>query len=370
MGFINRTVGKILTRHWTSKDIEKYIGSYSASFLAYARDDELRSHSASGGAVSAMLINALEQGLIDGALVSKTVIDSGRVRGEFFIATTRDEILSAQGSIYVEMKFGREALPLISNFPGKVAIVGLPCQIDIMRRHLKRNNLVKEKTVCLIALVCGHSSQKQLIDDFTVSLEQRVKNKLQAFHFRRGHWRGKYSARFVDGTEIENPFSEFSLYQNLYFWSEKKCFQCHDHFGYNADISAGDIWSIKLKDSPIKHTGIILRSEFGQRFFNESVQSGHLEANSLDIHELMEGQARTGPFHYNISARISPARRYRLILKDTVFESSHWNHRLVANMAMFNWAWSQNKRWKGLIFRVPKPILKLYLYIFKFLESF
>jgi len=48
----------------------------------------------------------------------------------------------------------------------------------------------------------------------------------------------------------------------------------------------------------------------------------------------------------------------------------HWNHCLTAEMAMFNWAWSQHPKYGKLVFKVPRPVLKAYLYLFKLLESF
>ncbi|MDP6843843.1 MAG: Coenzyme F420 hydrogenase/dehydrogenase, beta subunit C-terminal domain, partial [Rhodospirillales bacterium] len=155
-----------------------------------------------------------------------------------------------------------------------------------------------------------------------------------------------------------------------YFFSEKKCFQCIDHFGYNADISVGDVWSMHLKNDPVKHSGLLIRNRCGRDFHNLATAAGVLDSRPIDAAEIMEGQARTAPFHYNISARIGAARRCGLTLKDTVSEPVHWNHRLVANLALLNWKWSASERWAKFIFKVPRPILRAYLVFFKALESF
>ena len=46
-----------------------------------------------------------------------------------------------------------------------------------------------------------------------------------------------------------------------FFFSEKKCLACYDHYGYDADISVGDIWSYHLKNNPIKHTALVIKNE-------------------------------------------------------------------------------------------------------------
>lgn len=366
----NRFVGRLVHRDWQSADLRKYIGSFRNTYLTYAHDEALRTFSASGATVSAILIHALEAGEIDGALVCRTVVENGRVRAHYFIARSRSDILTARGSLYVELKFVTDALPQIEEFEGRLAVVGLPCHIDILRRRMKRDLPFANKIKVLIALVCGHSSKAELIDNVTARLTRDEGCDLAAFHFRKGHWRGISTATLSDGRAVEFPFARFSLYQNLYFWSEKKCFQCTDHFAYNADISAGDIWSIELKNSPIKHTSIITRTDAGQAFFDSAVSSGRLQVAPVSAGDIMQGQARTAPFHYNLTARLFAARRGGLTLKDTVHEPVHWNHRLVAEMAMFNWRWSQSARWSKYIFKVPKPLMRAYLLMFKALESF
>ena len=224
--YINTLVGYATRRQWDQQTINKYIGDVKDVFLTHSQDASIRTRSASGASVSAMLIHWLETGAIDGAVVCKTVVQEGRARGKFYVATSRQGVLESQGSLYVEVKFAREVLPLIEAFDGKLAMVGLPCHVDILRRRMRRDSEIKSKIKCTIALVCGHSSQTDLIDGVTEQLEKEQGAGLSGYHFRHGHWRGNLSANFGTDEEIERPFSRFSVYQNLYFWSEKKCFQC------------------------------------------------------------------------------------------------------------------------------------------------
>jgi len=75
------------------------IGNYLNCYVGHATDYDIRYNSASGGLVTALLIFALEEGLIDGALVTRMKKDKP-LEPEPFIARTREEIIEARGSKY------------------------------------------------------------------------------------------------------------------------------------------------------------------------------------------------------------------------------------------------------------------------------
>lgn len=366
-------IGALTRRDWPEGAAGKYIGDYKDTYLAHAPDEGLRTNAASGGVVSAILINLLEQGKIDGALVCRSEIRDDKVRAEFFIATNKDEILQSQGSKYVPVYFAREALPLIEEFQGDLAVVGLPCDMEFLRRRMEKETSASStgsKVRLLIAIVCGHNSETPLVDNVVRVLERETGSGINGYRFRSGLWRGKLTATFDNGMEVKRSFSSrFGLYQNLYFWSEKKCFQCHDHYGYKADISSGDVWSLELRNTPIKYSGVITRTQAGQQMFESAVAAAAIEAKPIPASLILDGQARTGPFHYNVSARVSAAKLHGLKLKDEVFEPVRWNDRISAHIALLNWRWSRSKTFGKIIFRIPRPVLKVYLYFFKFLES-
>jgi len=123
--------------------LEWYLGSVSQGYLGYAGDESVRDKAASGGAVSAILIDLLEQGVIDGALVSRVVVRDGEIGVESFIARTREEILSARSSIYMEFSMNA-AFRLLAEDPGRLAVVALPCHIQNLRRREARDPALAE----------------------------------------------------------------------------------------------------------------------------------------------------------------------------------------------------------------------------------
>lgn len=359
----------ILQKDFSDEIVSKYVGVYQNAYLCYASDEQTRKNAASGGVVSALLIDVLEHSDIQGVLVCKSEVIASSVRAKFYIATNREEILQAQGSTYVATKFAKEAFELIRAFDGKVAVVGLPCDITMLKNKMVQDSSLRDKVVFTLALACGHNSQTKLIDTITADLQNKAEAKLTSYRFRRGHWRGELIAGFENGAEIKKPFSHFSLYQNLFFFAEKKCLFCIDHFGYDADISVGDVWSYTLKDNPIKHTGIVSKTQKGMSIVEDTLSREVFVAKPMEVKEMVEGQKRIAPFHYNITARHLAGKKLGLTIPDKVGEKVRWHEYLSAYIVLLNWKWSQNKRYSKWIFKIPRPIMKSYLYLLKGLES-
>lgn len=361
---------RCLKKSWSQQEIERYVGQYRKAYLTHAADPVLREKAASGGSTSAILIDGLKQGCFDGAVVCKAVMEDGKVRARFSIATSAEEILAARGSKYVETRFLREVLPLIRDFDGRVAVVGLPCDIAALRHRSSKEPELARKLVLTLALVCGHNSRTNLIDSITARIERETGETIADYRFRVGHWRGHLEAELTDGRVLRKPSKIFNDYQNLFFFCERKCLACYDHFGYASDLTLGDIWLFRLKSDPIKHTAIITRTQAGKSAFDEAVYGGNLQATEIDIRDILDGQARIGPSHYNVTARAKAGRWLGIKLPDPVDERVRLHAYLNAFMTISAVRLSEKPWGRYLIFAIPRPLLKFFLYLKKGLESF
>jgi coenzyme F420-reducing hydrogenase beta subunit len=296
-------------------------------------------------------------------------VKNGKVRAHFLVATTEEELLAARGSKYVQTRFSAEALPLMRSFEGRLAVVGLPCDLTILKNHLAKDSALAEKVVFTIGLLCGHNSRPELIDTITARLEKDAGSQLRDFRFRVGHWRGMLQAEFESGAVLTKPTKYFNDYQNLFFFSERKCMACHDHYAYDADISTGDVWLYSLRDDPIKHTGAIIRTDRADALYASACESGAVATEPLDIRRIMDGQARIAPAHYNVSARARVGRLFGLRISDSVGERVSWHAYLNALITVANMRLSENRWGKKLIFAMPRSVWKLLLYLKKGLES-
>lgn len=309
MGIAGRLIDRVSTRAWSAAEIDAILGPHRSGHLAHAVDPVLRSGAASGGAVTALLTAALEQGEIDAALVCDVQVVENHVRPVFILAETNEALLRARGSKYVAVNFVRDAMPLLRAYKGRVAVVGLPCDISTLKRQLETGTgMMRAEVVLTIGLFCGHNSTTDLVDMVTDRIVRKQGSDLTAFSFRAGHWRGQMRYSFSDGTHGEQKSRALTTYRHLSLFSERKCLSCADHFAYDADIGAGDVWLYRLKSQPVKHTGLLTRTAAGERIMRLAQAAEALTVVDIEPVVLLDGQARIAPHHHNVAARRSAGR--------------------------------------------------------------
>jgi coenzyme F420 hydrogenase subunit beta len=360
---------RIGRRNWSDEDVAKYVGPYRDTYLSHATDAELRRWSSSGGSTTAILLHLLDSGQIDGAMVVRGWVDGdGEVHADFEIATSRAELIAAQGSKYQAVRFGKRELTMIAEFDGRLGLVLLPCDATKLAGARQRRPEIDAKVALVIALYCGHNSEPELVHHVTEKISEG-RGKLTDFHYRSGHWRGQMTATFEDGSAIQRPFTDFSNVRNLYFFSQEKCNHCSDHFGYDCDLSVGDIWTLAMRREPIKHTTIITRTARGVAAVEAATEADVIHREPTVISDILDGQSRTLPFHYNVSARSAVGRLFGLNIPDRVGERVRLRDRLVAFLLLLDQRLSRSKLGARIIMRLPKPVLRGYLIAVKALEQ-
>jgi len=357
----------IFNRNVDETYLRKRVGKYINGYLTHAKDEQIRMNAASGGTVTALLIYMMKNNMIDGALLTGIRINKNQPRPYFFIARSPEEILTAQGSKYAAVSFAAEAVPLLKNFQGRVAVAALPCDAKLLQHLREKDPELDQKIQFVITLFCGHNSEPELTD----RIVQRLNNEneeLIDFRYRSGLWRGQITLTFADRSRVV-PFTTFSDYQNLYFLCQRKCLYCEDHFGYYGDLSAGDIWSVDMKSESIKPTSIITRNVQAENLLRSAADSGILQSKPVSIDDIFQGQIRTARFHYQVSARSRIGRLFGEKIPDTVQAKVRLVEYLIAAIALSNYRLSRSEIGKRILFAIPRPVLRLYLYLFKALES-
>jgi coenzyme F420 hydrogenase subunit beta len=356
---------RISIRDWTEEDVAAYLGSVRKASLSHASDAAFREMAASGGSVTALLWSAIESNVADAALVVATSVTDGKVRGQFVLARTKEELLAAQGSKYVAVNFVRDALPIIRDFDGRLAVVALPCDITMLnRRAALEPDTVGAKIALTVGLFCSHNSRTELVDMVTARIERQHGAPLQRFVFRTGHWRGRMSYELEDGTNGSQSTSNLNDYRNLSLFSERKCLSCNDHFAYDADISAGDVWLYALRERPIKPTILLIRSMRGEAVYEAAVDSGALTAEAVAPRLALDGQARSAPHHHDTAARRSAGR-----LLGVRIRSDRRRTRPVAFVDAFitvaGTRLTETARGRRLVALVPRPLIRALLVVRK-----
>jgi coenzyme F420-reducing hydrogenase beta subunit len=155
------------------------IGNYVNCYIGHANDYEIRYNSAAGGLVTQLLIFALEEGIIDGALVTR-MKKSNPLEPESFIARTREEIIESSKSKYCPVPANIALNEILESKDGeKFAVVGLPCHIHGIRKAELINEKLKEKIVLHLGIFCSVNrdflATEYLLQKFNIKKEDVAK---------------------------------------------------------------------------------------------------------------------------------------------------------------------------------------------------
>ncbi len=359
----------LFKKKWPPEDIAGILGTHSAAYLSYANDPDVRRQAASGGSVTALLAYALQSKRVSGCLVMKRTVNNGKVRPRYVIARSVQELLESRGSTYISSDFVKDALPLIHAFRGKLACVLLPCDARALAGRMKRDIALARKIVLRVGLFCGHNSTAVLTDRVTSSLTEKAGAPLTAFSFRTGLWRGQMTAEFKNGARWVRPFSTFSLYQNLYFFCDRKCLFCRDHFCREADISLGDIWLSAMKRETVKHNSVLVRTVVGAEMVKQSVLEKQLTVRPVASVMVLDGQARTAPFHVRIESRAAAGKWLKINIPASGGRRVKWHEFVCAFLILLNWRISHHEKTAPFVFKIPRVLLHCYLILIKGLQS-
>lgn len=339
------------------------IGDFRKAWIGHSNDPAIREHAASGGIITAVFKHLLDNDKIDAALVCRSKLVNGELLPDIYLAKNIEDLIESQSSKYFDIPMTR-GLELIKNFEGRVGIVGLPSQINSISRRISKNPILRERIVFKISLFCGHNSKEKLIR--LVLEKQGISfNDVNSFHYRQGLWRGEIVVTLKNGTEQRMPFQDFSHYQNLHILSLTRCLNCFDHFGYHSDLSTGDVWLPHKKQESIKPSAFFARTERAQTLIEEMLADGSLSADETDRQSLYLSQSRSVNYHYNISARAKVGKWLGFNIKERIKTKVTLRDLFGAFIVLINHRISENPRILRLFMRLPRPIVLIYILMFK-----
>jgi len=262
------------------------LGNYINCYTGYAADYDIRYNSSSGGLVTALLIYALEEGLINGALVTKMREDRP-LEPLPFIARTREEIIAAAGSKYCPVP-ANIALKEIMNAPDgeKFAVVGLPCHIHGIRKAELLMPKLRNKIVLHLGLLCAHtdcfSQTKYILKKHKID-----KNDVAKIDYRGNGWPGCMTILLKNNSLKTIHFNDYIYLHALRFFIPERCIFCADSINRFPDITLTDAWLPEIMSSDKTGCSIIItRNETGDKLCNNAKDN-----HSLKIEEITAGKA-------------------------------------------------------------------------------
>jgi coenzyme F420 hydrogenase subunit beta len=221
-------------------------------------------HRQSGGAVTAILASALDEGLID-AVVTVTE-DRWTLRPSSVVITKSDVLVQQAGSRYSWWVPLLAALKhaVVEKKYHKIAVVGVPCAVQALDRIRKSDNDLLHPYAKAIRLVVGLFCTETF--DYQTLIQGKLKShyKLEAHEIRKLDVKGKLEILKQDGTITNVPLAELET------CIRKGCHYCTDLTSVMSDISAGAV------GSPAGSTTLIIRNDTGKGFVDAAVRNQKL----------------------------------------------------------------------------------------------
>lgn len=282
------------------------IGRHLGCYIGHALDEGVRYNCSSGGLVSALLIFALDEGLIDGALVTRMRRDNP-LQPEPFIARTRDEILSAAGSKYCPVAAGA-ALHEILRVEGRYAVVGLPCHIQGLRKAEEHLPSLRERIRYRIGLACSLNfsfrGTELVLRNLGVSFDQ-----IAALQYRGRGWPGSMLIRLKNGIEHEIPLAQY--HRDLRPHSLRRCTLCSDMLGELSDLTCGDAWLEQVMQADqIGSSFVVTRTSEAEELLEAAASKHAVELSELAVGGLLASQGHALFKKRKLAARIELFRRF------------------------------------------------------------
>jgi len=262
----------------------EYLGHFESIGIGHADDPQTRSEGASGGVLTAILLWLLERGEIDGAVV--TGMDERRPwLPKTFIARNAEEIRAAAQSKYV-ITTVNEILPEMEAFTGRLAYVGLPCQVHSIRRMQAAGDTAVKSIRFVFGPFCGNTLHFSSIKSLLRSYGEKDHTCIKRLDFRAGEWPGSLRIEMQSGRVIELP--KFHANYLIPFHIMKRCLLCTDLANEFTDISGGDVWAPVYEERGRGFSMVFARSAEGSRIIREMQESGALSLASLEPDEALK----------------------------------------------------------------------------------
>jgi coenzyme F420 hydrogenase subunit beta len=265
-------------------------GTLINCFVGQAADYDIRFNSSSGGLATALLLFALEEKIISGALVTRMKKDNP-LEPEPFIARTREEIIEASRSKYCPVAANTALKEIMQAGEGeKLAVVGLPCHIQGIRKAESLNAELRKRIVLHFGLACSHTLSFEATE-YILRNHGICKEDIARLDYRGQGWPGQMTLLLKNGTSKQIPYVENIKMHGYYFFTPLRCALCGDFTNRFADITFMDAWLPEIINR--EKTGksiIIVRSGPGERVCRSACSQKIVELDSLPLSELIRSQ--------------------------------------------------------------------------------
>jgi coenzyme F420 hydrogenase subunit beta len=248
------------------------------AYTAYSTDKKTRKTGTSGGVVTSLLEYLLDSEIIDGVLVVTFDTDQPWTT-RYILATSKEEVVKGAQTKY-QITPVEDSLHQIPQ--ERIAVVGLPCMIQGMRKLQK--TAVGKKIILLLGLFCWVHMEQEATTCLLRKLHCK-KADVETIEYRSGDYLGGFKITDIHGNV---DFLEKECYNLLpLLYAPERCTICADFTNELADISFGDAKSVQSEKG---HTFVLSRSELGQQAMDECQKNGLIAVTPCSVEEIRDSE--------------------------------------------------------------------------------
>ena len=241
------------------------MGYYRRIVLAQATDEKLRELSHSGGVVTALLLHGIRTEFIDSAVVSESE-EEVPIRLRPSIGLVPDDLLSTVDYKHFPSAVATAFGKAVHEYgKAEIAFVGTPCHVRAIRKLEAWEHKIIGSLKIVIGLMCLWSFSYPELTKFL-----KEHSNIEANEIKRIDLDKKYRILTSDNREI--AISPHEVREHTL----NNCRMCQDFTAELADISVGG--AHPLSDWSI----VIIRTEIGEKLFDEAVKAGVLRIKSIE----------------------------------------------------------------------------------------
>ena len=289
---------------WAGEKVHPYWGPWRQVLSGHAVDPDVRFEGSSGGVISALLIHALETGLVD-RVVHVGASPDDPTRNVTVVSRTPAEVVARAGSRYTASSPLADIEAELAA-GGRFAFVGKPCDVSALRRLAALDPRVDACVPILLSFFCGgipsHAGVGRILAKLGVA-----SGDVRRFRYRGRGWPGTCAAETAERV-VEMSYAE-SWGGHLSKEVQFRCKICPDAVGGVADIACADAWygdenGYPSFDEQDGRSLVVVRSQAGEALLASAVACQALSLESLPVDEIDKMQP-------------SQARRKRLVFART-----------------------------------------------------
>jgi coenzyme F420 hydrogenase subunit beta len=274
---LNKSTFGELPNNWLSGRVIK-------SRIGFSKSENIRRGSASGGAITSILLYLLESRKISGAICLKMGADVPYL-AKPVIARTPEEIVACAQSVY-SVSPVNTILSEIKENEGPLAYVGLPDQVASIRKLQKENHPSVKNIRYIIGPYVGTQMYFESIRSFLRSNGIKSEHEIVDLKYRAGEWPGKLRIELKNGRILQAD--KFHYNYLIPFYITSSSLQAVDFTNELTDISVGDAWSPKYEKERKGFSVILSRSEVGENILNNMINGGVLHGEEISIEEALD----------------------------------------------------------------------------------